>query len=192
VTLYPMQLESREDKMEEKAKFAYVVRKGTLSDRDSLKALYIKVASISGSLVRSADEITDYYIDNILNAALERGLIFVAEYEGTLIGSVLQYKPNIKILSHVLEEASIVVDPEYQNIGIGTKLYTSLLDEVKEYHTDILRVDLKVRVSNPAIRLYERLGFKKEGEFKDLIKGVDGKLESVIAMTWFNPNFKEE
>lgn len=192
MTLYPMQLESREDKMEEKAKFAYVVRKGTLSDRDSLKALYIKVASISGSLVRSADEITDYYIDNILNAALERGLIFVAEYEGTLIGSVLQYKPNIKILSHVLEEASIVVDPEYQNIGIGTKLYTSLLDEVKEYHTDILRVDLKVRVSNPAIRLYERLGFKKEGEFKDLIKGVDGKLESVIAMTWFNPNFKEE
>lgn len=170
----------------------YTIRRAKLSDRDNLKSLYIKVASIPGKLVRTADEITDQYIDNMLKQALERGLIFVAEYQGKIIGSVSQYKPNIKILSHVLDEASIAVDPEHQGIGIGTALYSALLSEVKDHHSDILRVDLKVRVSNPAIHLYEKLGFKKEGEFKNLIRGINGKLESVIAMTWFNPNFKDE
>ena len=177
--------------MKEKPKIEYAVRKGRASDRDNLKALYIKVAGIPGGLVRSSDEITDQYIDSILNSALERGLIFVAEYRGILIGSVLKYKPNIKVLSHVLDEGSFLVDPEYQGIGIGTQIYTALLDEIKEHHHDVLRVNIKVRVSNPAIRLYERLGFQKEGEFKNLIRGVTGKLESVIAMTWFNPSFKD-
>ena len=184
---------STEDrKIKEKAKIEYVIRKGKAPDRDNLKALYIKVASVTGGLVRSADEITGQYIDNTLNSALERGLIFVAEYQGKLIGSVLGYKSNIKILSHVFEKGSILVDPEYQCMGIGTKIYTNLLDEVKEHHPDVLRVQLKVRVSNPAIRLYERLGFKKEGEFKNLIRGASGKLESVIAMAWFNPNFRDK
>jgi ribosomal protein S18 acetylase RimI-like enzyme len=190
-TLYPMHPSTEDRKMKEKPKIEYVVRKGRASDRDNLKALYIKVASIPGGLVRSADEITDHYIEGTLNSALERGLIFVAEYQGTLIGSVLKYKSNIKVLSHVLEDGSILVDPEYQGMGVGTKIYTTLLDEVKEHHPDVLRVELKVRVSNPAIRLYERLGFKKEGEFKDLIRGANGNLESVLAMTWFNPNFKD-
>lgn len=173
-------------------KIEYIIRKGRTSDRDNLKALYIKVAGIPGGLVRSADEITDQYIDNVLNSALERGIIFVAEYQNQLIGSVLKYRSNVKSLCHVLEEGSILVDAEHQGIGIGTKLYTALLNEVKEHHFDILRVDLKVRISNPAIRLYERLGFQKDGEFKNLVRGAAGKLETVVAMTWFNPNFKDE
>jgi ribosomal protein S18 acetylase RimI-like enzyme len=189
-TLYP--LHTQDKKMNTKPTIEYIVRQGKTSDRDSLKALYIKVASLSGSLVRSADEITDEYINNTFNAVSERGLIFVAEYNGIVIGSVSQYKHNIKSLSHVLDEASILVDPDYQGIGIGTTLYTTLLNEVKEHHPEIFRVDLKVRKSNPAIRLYERLGFKKEGEFKNLIRNAIGNLESVIAMTWFNPNFKDE
>ncbi len=169
---------------------AYVVRKGRASDRDNLKALYIKVAAIPGGLARTADEITDHYIDRILNAALHKGIIFVAEYNGALIGSVLKYKHEQKVFSHVLGEGSILVDPEFQGIGIGSKIFTALLDEVKEHHPDILRLELMVRESNPAIKLYERLGFQKEGEFKNRIKGVTGKFESDIPMAWFNPNFQ--
>lgn len=190
-TLYSADSSLKTSNLQEKPTMEYIIRKGKASDRNNLKQLYIKVASIPGGLVRSVDEITDEYIDHILNAALERGIIFVAECQGKLIGSVLQYKQNIKILSHVLDEASILVAPEYQGMGIGTKIYTALLHEVKEHRPDVLRVDLKVRVSNPAIRLYERLGFKKEGEFKNLIRGTTGELESVIAMTWFNPKFKD-
>jgi putative acetyltransferase len=192
-TLYAIYPKIAEDKqIKEKSKIEYIIRKGTLSDRDNLKNLYVKVATISGGLVRSAEEITDYYIDSTLNSALNDGIIFVAEHEGILIGSVLKCRSNIKILSHVFDEGSILVDPEYQGMGIGTKMYTTLLDEIKEHHQDILRVNLKVRISNPAIRLYERLGFKKEGEFKNLIRSATGEFESVIAMSWFNPNFKDE
>lgn len=174
------------------SKIEYNIRKGTISDRDNLTVLYRKVASIPGGLVRSVDEITDTYIDDILHAALQDGVIFVAEYHNKLIGCILKYKAPIKILSHVLDEGSVLVDPEYQGIGIGTKLYTALLDEVITSRPEIYRVNLKVRVSNPAIRLYERLGFQKEAELKNLIIGVTGELESVLSMVWFNPNFNHE
>jgi ribosomal protein S18 acetylase RimI-like enzyme len=175
-----------------KVKISCNIRKGTLLDRNNLKNLYVKVTAISGGLVRSADEVTDEYIDEILNLALEEGLILVVEYDGLLIGSLLKYKLPIKNISHVFDEGSILIDPEYQNKGIGTQLYTAFLEEVKENHHDILRVNLKVRMSNPAIRLYERLGFQKEGELKNMVRGKDGNLESVIIMTWFNPNFKDK
>ncbi len=170
----------------------YKIRKGTISDRDNLKFLYTKVASIPGGLVRSVDEVTDSYIDYILHAALHDGVIFVAEYQNKLIGCILKYKAPIKILAHVLDEGSVLVDPEYQGMGIGTKLYTALLDEVATSRPEIYRVNLKVRVSNPAVRLYERLGFHKEAEHKNLIIGVTGELESVLSMVWFNPNFNHE
>jgi len=175
----------------EKQKVEYFIRKGNASDHNNLKNLHKKVAVISGGLLRSADEITDEYINEILNASLERGIIFVAEHNNTIIGSVFKYKENIKILNHVLYDGTILVDPDYQGNGIGTTLYTTLLNEVKEHHPEILRINLKVRISNPTIRLYERLGFKKEGEFKNLIRNEKGQLESVISMVWFNPNFKD-
>jgi ribosomal protein S18 acetylase RimI-like enzyme len=177
--------------MQEKQKINYTIRKGCTTDRNNLKELYIKVASIPGGLVRSADEITDGYIDFIMNATQQKGFIFVAEYENKLIGAVVKYKTDIKALSHVIDEGSVLVDPEYQGIGIGTQLYITLLSEIKEKYPDILRVNLKVRASNPVIRMYQRLGFQKEAEFEKLIRGVNGELESVIAMVWINPNFKE-
>ncbi len=178
-------------KKTEKTKIEYIVRKGKTSDRDNLKALYIKVASIPGGLARTADEITDSYIDKTINAALEKGLMFVAEYNGALIGSVIKYKPEPKVFSHVMSEGSILVDPEFQGMGIGGSIFTALLNEVKDHRPDILRIEIVARESNPAIKLYERLGFVREGEFKKKIKGVSGKFESDIPMAWFNPNFKE-
>lgn len=179
------------DAPKEKTKIDYVVRKGTLSDRNNLKALYKKVATIAGGLARTEDEITDAYIDKCLESAVNKGIIFVAEYDNKLIGSVLKYHLEPKVFAHVLGEGSILVDPDYQGIGVGTKIFTALLDEVKNNHPEILRVELIARESNPAIKLYERLGFKAEGRFERRIKGIDGRLEADIPMAWFNPNFKE-
>jgi len=173
----------------EKTKIEYNIRKGVLIDKDQLKDLHIKVATTCGGLVRSADEITDEYIANILNASLEHGIIFVAEHNNEIIGSVFKYKERLKAIEHVLYEGTILVDPDYQGNGIGTALYSHLLHEVTEHHSDILRVNLKVRASNPAVRLYEKLGFQKEGEYKNLVINESGQLETVISMAWFNPNF---
>ncbi|MBA3954152.1 GNAT family N-acetyltransferase [Candidatus Dependentiae bacterium] len=174
----------------EKSKINYVIRPGNAQDRDNLKLLYRQVAAIPGGLARTADEITDDYIDKILANALTKGLIFVAEYNGQLIGSLLKYKLEPKVFAHVLSEGSILVHPDFQGSGIGTNLFLALFKELEEHRPDIYRVEIVARESNPAIKLYERLGFKKEGRFEGRIKNSNGSFEADIPMAWFNKSFK--
>ena len=51
----------------------------------------------------------------------------------------------------------IMVDPELQGSGIGTKIISEYIDIAKE---DKKRIIIKTYKLNPAKRLYERLGFK--------------------------------
>lgn len=55
-------------------------------------------------------------------------------------------------------ELAIAVLPDYQNQGIGTQLLSRLLHSAREWYP---AVSLNVRADNPAVRLYERLGFVK-------------------------------
>lgn len=54
-------------------------------------------------------------------------------------------------------ELSIAVLPEHRGKGVGTQLLTRLLEVVKGTYPS---VSLSVRATNPALRLYKRLGFK--------------------------------
>jgi threonine/homoserine/homoserine lactone efflux protein/GNAT superfamily N-acetyltransferase len=167
----------------------YIIRKATLDDEPALKNLYKKVAAIAGGLARTKDEITDAYIHKALSAGVERGLALVVENHDALLGSMIKYRLEPKIFSHILAEGSILVDPDYQGKGIGSKLISQFLQEVQDHHQDILRVEIIARESNPAIKLYEKFGFKQEGRFERRIQGVDGNLEADIPMAWINPKF---
>ena len=54
-------------------------------------------------------------------------------------------------------ELSVAVRPERRGIGIGTALLQRLLQRAAESYDS---VSLSVSVQNPAVRLYERLGFR--------------------------------
>jgi len=58
-------------------------------------------------------------------------------------------------------ELALAVLPQYIGHGVGTLLLQHLLEEVKRYYP---RVVLSVRTTNPAKRLYERMGFVVTGE----------------------------
>ena len=51
----------------------------------------------------------------------------------------------------------IALLPDFQNQGIGTALMSSIVEDA---HADGFPVRLSVLKGNPAIRLYERLGFR--------------------------------
>ena len=84
------------------------------------------------------------------------------------------YEKNDEILGYcgyygVLDEAEITnvaVHPDMRNRGIGRDMVSALLSKANK--AGIKRVLLEVRESNdPAIHLYEELGFKKLGIRKD-------------------------
>ena len=72
------------------------------------------------------------------------------------------------------EQEIVLVDiallPEHRNAGIGTRLVQSLLDEAVRTGKS---VRLHVVTTNPAVRLYERLGFSTaddNGSYLEMIK----------------------
>ena len=56
-----------------------------------------------------------------------------------------------------IPELSIAILPAYRNQGIGTKLLNALINDASRRHQAL---SLSVSVDNPAVRLYERLGFE--------------------------------
>ncbi|MEM0014089.1 MAG: ribosomal protein S18-alanine N-acetyltransferase [Zestosphaera sp.] len=67
-------------------------------------------------------------------------------------------KSLFKKVGHII---SIAVHPDYRGRGIGYSLMVEALRKLKDFYR-ASEVYLEVRVSNePAIRLYEKLGFKK-------------------------------
>lgn len=60
---------------------------------------------------------------------------------------------------------SISVHDHWRNRGIGTAIMTAMLDELKE--RGFTRASLSVQKENPALRLYERLGFEIIGNGAD-------------------------
>ena len=64
-------------------------------------------------------------------------------------------------ISDDIPELSIAVIPQYRGKGAGTKLMKHLLSELP---VGIGSISLSVNTSNPAKKLYERLGFKDFSE----------------------------
>jgi ribosomal protein S18 acetylase RimI-like enzyme len=61
-----------------------------------------------------------------------------------------------------IPELSIAVLPEYRGQGVGTKLFTHLLQTAVGIYSAI---SLSVDKNNPALKLYERLGFEAVDAF---------------------------
>lgn len=90
----------------------------------------------------------------------------VAELDGKVVGSIdISRKRNR--LVHVASLGMAVHD-DYQNRGIGAELMKAALDLTDNW-LNIRRVELDVYTDNlPAVHLYEKFGFAREGVRKGL------------------------
>ena len=162
-----------------------VVRPADAGDAGSIHALYKKVSGQPGGLARLAEEVDEPYVAGFLTAALDRGLCFVAEAGGQIVGEIHAYTPGLFCFAHVLGDLTIAVDPDAQGDGVGRRLFERFMEVVSEERPEVKRVELIARESNlRAIQFYESVGFTREGVFVDRIRNLDGTVESDIPMAW--------
>lgn len=108
------------------------------------------------------------------------GSAYIAEVDGKPMGAANLYIQQFEKLKHQ-SMFVIIVGPEYRGQGIGTVLTKHLIKMAKEkYKMKLLH--LEVYHTNPAQRMYERLGFVRYGEHKDFIKEADGTRVSKVLM----------
>jgi putative acetyltransferase len=90
------------------------------------------------------------------------------EADGKPIGLGTLYIQTYKRLLHQTE-FGIILDGDYRNRGIGSYLITTLMKFAKrQFKIELLH--LQVYAGNPAIRFYERFGFKEFGRQNHWIK----------------------
>ena len=95
----------------------------------------------------------------------DRGFIAIEPTTNRPVGAVwlrLLTKENqgYGYVDDTTPELSIAVLPEYRGQGIGTRLLTHLIELAQ---TRYAAISLSVSPNNPALRLYQRLGFAEVG-----------------------------
>ena len=100
----------------------------------------------------------------LLNDIKSPNKLFVIEEQDTVIGFI-----HFMVFADYIDIVDIVVDKNYQNQGLGTKLLKSL-DQF-----NIKEIVLEVKETNvTAINFYLKNGFAKVGIRKGYYNGVDG------------------
>ena len=90
----------------------------------------------------------------------------VAEHSSQIIG--VAWTRIITADDHIDSETPelvISILPDFRGCGIGTKLMTRLFEVLRE--NDYKQTSLYVQKDNPAVRLYQRLGYAISGERLD-------------------------
>lgn len=84
-----------------------------------------------------------------------------AEVDGQFVGIATLYLQPYKRLMHNCE-MGIIVSPEMRGRGIGSQLMSAIIEKAKTvFKIEVLH--LQVHPQNPAVKLYERFGFKRFG-----------------------------
>lgn len=116
-------------------------------------------------------------------AASSDRYVLGAEVDGHIVGIIHLGGVGGPRMRHVAHFGMMVRD-DYAGRGIGTQLVAAMLDLADNW-LGFHRIELEVMVDNaPAVRLYEKMGFVREGIKRDLVlregRYVDGYMMARI------------
>ena len=100
-----------------------------------------------------------------------KSLVAVARHEGTVVGSYY-LRPNFPGRAAHIANAGYFVVRDLRGRGVGTALVEDSLIQARDLGFDALQFNL-VFASNPACRLYERMGFEAVGRVPEAVDGED-------------------
>ena len=138
-------------------------------DHDELYTAFAQVVSAGEGYPQprgplAVEDFREYWLEH-------KSAVIVARHEGRLIGSYY-LKPNFPGRAAHIANAGYIVVPDLRGGGIGTALVEDSMDEARRLGFDALQFNL-VFASNPARRLYERLGFQVIGRIPEAVDGED-------------------
>ncbi|MDD4984054.1 MAG: GNAT family N-acetyltransferase [Candidatus ainarchaeum sp.] len=100
---------------------------------------------------------------------IEDGINFAGELNGRVVGLIESSIGKLPKTNHTLYVSQLNVLKDYRRNGIASKLLKKLLSVAKQKKIKLIYLNI-VSTNKPAIRLYEKLGFKKTGCVKKQYK----------------------
>lgn len=138
-----------------------MIRKATATDFNYLYNLYMHPQVNPFLLYEMMDAAS---FKPIFDELLSKEVKYIFETEGKAVG-MFKLVPLLHRNSHIAYLGGVAIDPAFTGKGYGLAMLNEVIEYVKG--KGFLRVELSVATGNEkAIRLYEKVGFKKEGIFK--------------------------
>ena len=153
------------------------IRPVRLSDADDIHAARIQPEASRFTSSFPGERVTK--VQAFLEGLTPHDVMLVAEVGGHVVG-VCGLHGHVGKARHVATLGLLVHDA-FAHRGIGRALCENILD-IADRHLGLVRVELDVNTENArAIRLYEMLGFEREG-LRRRAYFTDGKYADAIAM----------
>ena len=102
------------------------------------------------------------YWEDLLTPQPDESTIFISEHDNKLIGMTGVMRSNSPKTRHAVWIWGVYVTPDWRGLHIAEGLITACLNWAKERHAVLAKLGVAV-VNEPAIRCYERCGFKVYG-----------------------------
>jgi GNAT superfamily N-acetyltransferase len=142
------------------------IRPAEPDDRDELFALFARIVEDGGAFPTAPPATRE----DFERAWWDKTVVFVAG-EDRLAGSYY-LAPNYGGRAAHVANAGYMVHPDFRGRGIGRLLVEHSIAQAPRFGFDALMFNL-VFESNPARRLYERLGFEAVGRVPEAVDGED-------------------
>ncbi|HJV08174.1 MAG TPA: GNAT family N-acetyltransferase [Acidimicrobiales bacterium] len=148
---------------------ALTVHGAVPADDDELYAAFAEVVAAGEGYPQppgplAVEDFREYWLE-------KKSAVMVARLDGDLAGSYY-LKPNFPGRAAHVANAGYFVVARFRGRGVGTVLVEHSLVEARRLGFDALMFNL-VFASNPARRLYERLGFEVIGRIPEAVDGED-------------------
>jgi RimJ/RimL family protein N-acetyltransferase len=147
-----------------------VLRPPKWGDVDDLLELHNELideeAMIGGDSKRTRDQQVDSHAEMMRAVESGRAVVVIAEADGKAVGQSNAGKRGGR-LRHTAGLGVFVKKP-YRNQGIGSEMMMELENQARSIDVEILY--LEVYGISPAMRLYERLGYREYGRLPGGIK----------------------
>ena len=154
------------------------IRKTVQTDGHFLQKWLLEPGVLKGFPMTNKKEVID--ARNVWLEYAEKGTSFTALYNREPCGAANIYVQTAKKLKHQALFV-ILVGQKYLRQGIGTLLLNSLEKLAKDTF-NIETLFLEVYSENPAVQMYEKMGFKYYGKLEKYLKERSGKYYDKILM----------
>ncbi len=146
-------------------------------DKEALVAMY---ASMSPEAIKWGLPPYDRARIERWNSDLTNNITLIARLEERIVGHLRLFRIPFERRKGV-GEVLIYIHQDFQNLGLGTRMMRKAIELAKEqgFH----RIGLTVVADNHnAIKVYEKVGFKKEGVARETFYGDDHRYHDEVEM----------
>lgn len=160
-------------------------RKASIDDLDAIEGIYDRTHDAEEAGLTTTGWVRGIYpVREVAEASLDRGDMYVAEYDGKVVATGIINKIQVNVYldcdweykapdDKVCVLHTLAVDPDTRGLGVGPAFVDFYEKTAKEQGCEVLRIDTNAR-NLRARKMYERLGYVETDIVPTVFNGIRG------------------